>query len=687
MANINVNSTIENGNNNALASGAVFVSPAQNTASNVVNQVKVNDNAEQQNNAANNINGHNKFTWLGENQFSSSLFSQSSEYINGLIKAIDKALTEKFDMTAKGVNLKIVKIDSTVDSEINGEFICIVMYNEQDNDELVGIHPLFIVDSKYKLQETPINYNGSSYLLQHVHSEVINETTVERIKSYVAKCVPFVKPTVAYSQTAVVFIDKINTQDDNQITNLLANSAAACHDALRQMAAKKNNVIIDINLMNDAKVEDLETTRTINNNVLLDSLQCPVNRTGFEVQFAAKRKVDNTNFGDQNSIVSKPIALVHGYVDVKPFVDTSINGYVPSGNTFFSHMGAVQNNQQNLVYGNVPPKNYFVANIVLTNLAQLRNHSLGNQLMTLAVTVNNVINDTPGQGLFWADILNPLNQAKDDMHSISGLTYEISTRENNLEEFKPMNVHSSKFDDEVYKVFMNQYFSPKASVSMLVARNGIDSWKYKTFVQAAFGKQEYCDLILNTADVLTDGKFKEIYSKLDGTKKPVILGKNIAYNGTYYNQQLKQRRSLQDISFSYLLNITDKKAQFFNDFVLPYVRATCADNLISNDNNLDQSIRLALQKYVIENVASDVEILGVSNELVFEAAFIQALSQSIKEVGVNIINKSIVNKAIISNANTADYLRYGMTGNIASILGVETNNGFIQRGVYRPNIY
>ena len=642
------------------------------------------------NNADNNINGHQTFTWLGENQFSSSLFSQSSEYINGLVKSFDKMLTEKFDISAKGINLKIVKIDSTVLNDINGEFICFVMYADNDPNQLVGIHPLFIVDSKYKLQETPVNFNNSTYLMQHVHSELITIDSVNSIKNYIKKCVPFSNPEIAYAQTGVVFIDKVNNQDEVQITSLLANSAAACHSALREAQAKRQKAIIDIDLTKDAKIETLESTRTINNNVLLDSLGCPVNRTGFEVQFSAKRKVDvnNNNFvGDVNSIVSKPIALVHGYVDVKPYVDSN-NTFVPNGTTFFSKVGAPQNNNQLLGYGNVVCKNYFVANIVLTNLAQLRNHSLGNQLMTLAVTVNNVINDEPGQGLFWADLLNPMNQVKNDMHSISGLKYEISTRENNLDDFSPLNVHSSKFDDEVFKVFMNEYFSPNASVSLLVVRNGTDSWKYKTFVDAAYENKEAIDLILKTASTLTNGKFDSIYKEMGGTSRPVFIGNNVSYYGTYYNQQLKQRRSLQDINFSYLLNMVDKKAQFFNDFVLPYVKATCGGEFYSgNQKGLEQAIRLALQKYVIENVASDVEILGIANEIVFEAVFIKALLKAIDDCGVKIENKSLVNKAIINSGNVSGYLANGfINGGVTNILNLSTINN-TQRGIYSPIIY
>lgn len=643
----------------------------QKIDTNKVNQPEVPNNADD------NIGGHNKFTWLGENVYSSCLFSQSSEYINGLAKAFDKTMTEKFDISAKGINLKLVKVDSNVDPDLNGEYICFVMYSEKDKDKIVGIHPLFIADSKFKLQESNIAYNNSTYVMQHVHSELITESNMGIVKKYIAKCVPFTDPTIAYAQAGVVFIDKINTNDELQITNLIANSAAACHDAIRKEIAKKEKQVIDINLKNDSRKEDLESTRTINTNVLLDSLGCPVNRTGFEVQFSAKRKQQNNNgnnFITNQNIASKPIALVHGYVDVKPFVDTSTTGFSTTGNTFFSTINSPIVNQQALGYGNVQRKNYFVANITLTNLSQLRNQSLGNQLMTLAVAVDNVINDIPGQGLFWADMLNPMNQTKDDMHSIAGLTYEISTRENNLDEFKPMNVHSSKFDDEVYRVFMNQYFSPNSSVSLLVPRNGIDSWKYRTFVKAAYGNEDAINLLLDTANVLTDGTFAEKYKSLNGSNTPVYLGNNTTYHGTYYNQQLKQRRSLQDISFSYLLNIVDKKAQFFNDFVLPYVKATCADQLINN-KDIDVAIRLALQKYVIENVASDVEILGISNEIVFEANFIRALVAGIQDVlkrtGSCIINRSVVNKAIINPGNMSQYLRVGMVGGLETILGYD----------------
>ena len=658
---------------------------------------------ETHNNAEGNINGHVKFNWLGNHSLASMLFGQSNENILNLIKTMNKVLNEKFDMSARGFNLKLIKIDKTVSSDIPYEFICVVLYTEDPKYKIVGYHPLLIIDSKTKLSDTPITINGTNYFHHHVASDLINQELIDNIKKYVAKHVPVENAILAYAQCGILFTDKVNTQDEQHVANLLGNSAAACHDAMRVqeiklLRANQADSTNDINLINDKQEEKLEVVRTINNNVLLDTLGVPINRTGFEVQFLAKTKNQKDNKEDKsfNSInvnISEPLALVHGYVDIKPYVDTNGNCFNSTGQFFSNYVG--QNNQvngQTLVYGGNVPKNYFAANIVITNLSQMVNHSLGNQLMSLAVAIDNLVVDDKIHGLFWADILNPLNQPKEDLHSIAGLSYEISAREGTIDtEFKPLNVHSNKFDNETYKVFMNQYFVRTPTVSMLIPRNNLDSWKYTTLVKAAWENSTAADkdslrkLIYDTANVLTNNVFGRYYKELNGNGSIVTCKNNVVYHGTYYNTVYKQRRSLQDISFSYLLNMVDKRPQFFNDFVVTYAKATT--NNVSSDNTA-ATYNLILQKYVLDNVVTDVEILGVSDEITFESAFIVALHSAIKEVLKNPIeNKSFINKTSLgNNSYSANYLTGAMVNiNNTFITGPSANINTY--GYFNPNVY
>lgn len=256
--------------------------------------------------------------------------------------------------------------------------------------------------------------------------------------------------------------------------------------------------------------------------------------------------------------------------------------------------------------------------------------------------------------------------------SAIGLEAPVISQQGNfqvLEQAKQgrLSLDSVNTNDAVLAAVIQTYIHSDLLVSIDVPQCGPSAWQLTAIVASAMGDQRATNEVIDAANLLTEGRFLDLYrAACGGTVKPLFFNDNALINLGYYDSP-EGPRDIRDIDYLAVLNATgDTSLADIDDW----------SNLLANAD-VDPFFRLQETRRIQQRLIEGARITGRALRITANPAFLYALATAVYECGVVYETKIGVSAPQGTARLVPAYMRNLPTG-----LG--NAGGFAQAGARRP---
>lgn len=582
--------------------------------------------------------------------------------INGSLMSFEKTLKEVLDarVSVNEVDIGIIPMDHNNHSQLPVDVMLITARRkgEHGDKNLRGVYAVAVCKSTDTLKEQVVDLGARKFSIDILPSQIFNSN--ELVNLFVSVAKDKFKEDTVYCGGSTLFTDEIDLKDQGVVLNNLIEYLMACVTQAEFEKNRRNRQLIDMNFAAHKSTEILTCERKLNNAPVFDHAGQPI-RADFIHTVTSRDESQNTGSFLDGANIAREVTHLTGYIDllpVSPNIAGLANAMNPWGSTGY---GAAQVTGQQAP---VEATRTYVTNVVFTSINPSDSQTMGNILFGLVCGVI-----ASWDNYWWVmTALNPKQQAPNSLHSVAGLGYDIS-RMLQLPNFEPFPVDDPKFDDSSWVINLNKYFRPDVVFSLEVGLGTIGEWKYNAILQAAtetydeaIKKGSQNSYLIDLATLLTNGAFTEEYKKLGGDGRVVTtLRDRQVLMGSYYNNELKAIRSLQDFDRRLLLNQVNGQVENMS-IITDWTYA-------SVDPSLNTLQRLGIQQDIIKRQAPSAKVTGYGPRVDFDARYIQALVMGMRTAGLNLLNSNTI--APINQAQYAVHINNAMVSNIGAQLGYQ----------------
>lgn len=582
--------------------------------------------------------------------------------INGSLMSFEKTLKEVLEarVAVNEVDIGIIPMDHNNHPQLPLDVMLVTARRNGENGEknLRGVYAVAICKSTDTLREQQVDLNGRKFSIDILPSQMFNAQ--ELVNLFVKTAKDKFKEDAVYCGGSTLFTDEIDLKDQGVVLNNLIEYLMACITHAEYEKNRRERKLIDMNFAAHKNTEVLTCERKLNTAPVFDHAGQPV-RADFIHTVSSRDESQNSGSFLDGANIAREVTRLTGYVDLLP-VSPNTAGLASAMNPWGSTGYGAAN-----VTGQQTPVDatrVYVTNVVFTSINPSDSQTMGNILFGL---VSGVI--ASWDNYWWVmTALNPKQQAPNSLHSVAGLGYDISQMLR-LPNFEPFPVDDPKYDDAAWVQTLNTYFRPDVVFSLEVGLGTIGEWKYNAILQAAIESYDeavkpgsYNSYLIDLATLLTNGAFTEEYKKLGGDGRVVgTLRDRQILVGSYYNNELKAIRSLQDFDRRLLLNQVNGQVENMA-IVTDWTYA-------SVDPSLNTLQRLGIQQDVIKRQAPSAKVTGYGVRVDFDARFIQALVLGMRHAGMNLLNSNTV--VPVNQAQYAVHINNAMVSNIGAQLGYQ----------------
>lgn len=252
---------------------------------------------------------------------------------------------------------------------------------------------------------------------------------------------------------------------------------------------------------------------------------------------------------------------------------------------------------------------------------------------------------------------------KHDLRDIGAVGYEVPLDAStpNVPLGKKLKTHDATFTRENLGELIRAAFHPQLVISFDAIELGPDWWLDETFVLAARNHPDAVAAILQAANNLTGGHFKNLFKG-----GPILVDNNNRIHLGYYSDDLVQgqKSDIRNLDYLALLNLVgDKTLQPVIDWDKSF-----------EDGMVDPRIRMETRLKILRSRYEDrMTINGFARRLTFTANFLTALADACVQAGLDIRQESPqLDFANNSGRGYYDVSAYG--------LGVNAVNGLFNAG-------
>lgn len=250
-----------------------------------------------------------------------------------------------------------------------------------------------------------------------------------------------------------------------------------------------------------------------------------------------------------------------------------------------------------------------------------------------------------------------------DMRDVGALNIEADIFGNGS---GPIETKSSTFTMNDLAQFMSAATLPGMLYSIDVADCGADTWYNNEFAGAAQGNPDAIRKILEASDILTGGRFSQLYNS---NASPIMINDDRHQLG-YYTDAEGRKRDIRDIDLVAFLNIVGvKDKQAIIDFSATFT-----------DLATPSIIRLDKRRKLIQGVlpSSDIVLTGYATRATFDRNYVDVLTKACADVGYTAV---VTNGALASSYGTQ---RQSFNGLSSALLGSTPNGAFTSGWATRP---
>lgn len=265
----------------------------------------------------------------------------------------------------------------------------------------------------------------------------------------------------------------------------------------------------------------------------------------------------------------------------------------------------------------------YTPRLVITQLDQIIGPDLVCTLISLATTQALVENERGFVMLMKQHELGQRNTRPDsmDIRDLGALGYDYNPNDiTNTASGQKINTREANFTlAALYPIVRALVRSNKFLVSIDIEECGPSSWSQGVFAASASGNVDATKEIINAANVLTGGKFGNIFKG-----NQVLWDDNYRVNLGYYMDTNGVRRDIRDVDLLSVLN-------FFGATNISEARDW--SNYMSNSAQ-DIHLRNALSREKIKTMLNAPVFEGYARRYTFNPEFLYALAASISEAGL-----------------------------------------------------
>ena len=538
-----------------------------------------------------------------------------NEYMN----KIAESLREIYKSADPKYKVNVLTIDNT--NEQGSYFsVILVCMETTTNANLVAVHPMIVEATANPIPPIYENYNGEQIEIVRTPGQALDDKLAFLITN---------KVKTAYNGRNVVLIQgeviprDFNPEDKMSMHMLALNSGFACGTELAH--ADKN--FADLDLTKESRDSTLVVNIGFMPNQIKNVMSEPM-RSDVLVQFSSQRK----NAGNQSSSVNS------GDRDIKiselsAFIDLVWNPAIPQ-----TPMGYYAQPTQ-LPAGVLPTQKYN-ARAVITNLAAENAYTPASLLLAFSM-ISTLATDNN-----WMQAFRPQAVAGDiDFHDIGALNIEANIyNETDKGGFgSRIDTKSSNFTLQNLGQYISSIVGAGLIISMGCPEAGPQTWYQALFSMAERGNQSAIADIIDSANVLTGGKFGRYFVP----NTPIFTDLNNIVHMGYWTDKTNQRRDIRDVDTIFVANVIgDRNPLMIRDW---------QDTFLRTEYPLNK--RLAARKKMITGFTNETAVItGFARRVTFSAAFLNALNQSIIETGLAFrINTPLSSADMQNNRGSASF--------------------------------
>lgn len=198
---------------------------------------------------------------------------------------------------------------------------------------------------------------------------------------------------------------------------------------------------------------------------------------------------------------------------------------------------------------------------------------------------------------------------------------------------KKLDTKTEDFSEQQLGAFLGEMVETHPAFVIDIDPMGPHSSVESLFIEAAYGQgqsaQQANQELIQAADNLTDGNFRQIYDETQRVVDPY----NQTINIGWYRDKHGEKRDIRDLDLLAVLNLTKGVMSDFSKWWMTFV-----------DHNEDPGVRLATREQLERNYLSqNLKIVSRAQRLALNPNFIMALNQATAKAGLQVLMDNVTN--------------------------------------------
>ena len=507
-----------------------------------------------------------------------------------IILKLEKGLAECYQSINPDVEIKLIKLDRAEEPALDFSSLIVAMTPKDSVVKLVAFYIMQIEGTGNPVQPLRETINNAPVEIMRTAGDAVDSVVHKKV---IARLEIIYKGYNQYFVGDCVIPTIFNAEDKTALFNVAFNASAA---VMTELSLREEG-FRDLNLAEMPRDLALSVNVGFSREVAHDATGLPIRRD-IGLSFGSKRdgagaRSNTMNSGDRESEIS----LTSSFID---FVwggqnRSAFNAYVAPGQ--------------------IPQTQTHYARAVITDIYSQQSYSPAALMLALANTFNALNNQ------IWMQTFRPsMNTGSmSTMSDIGHLNYEANFAADPSGFGEKIDTTLHSFTLEHLATFLGTVVHPGLLVSMDCPEHGAQSWYTKMFAYAAQGNQDANNEIIHACNVLTGNAFSKYFT----ANMQIFADRDNRIHMGYWTDTNGVRRDIREID-------TLAVAAMFGK-TNPGVMRSWSDTFLRT--NIPLEARLAERKRIIDQIATNVVYTGFSTRVTFDAGFMVAFANSIRDTG------------------------------------------------------
>lgn len=511
-------------------------------------------------------------------------------------------MMEKNFKSGFGQDFEIIVLDNNVVNVGPLSSLLICYYERQGESYNAAVYTLLVEGSAEKLEPKVINTGNRNITIDTVAGDVFNDQLWAKISDQVKQTRG--RQVTVLDAGAMVLPSTLSYEDEYHMRSVLFNASQACYTIM------ENNVgggeePFTVGLVN-TNAESLVARLSYSASDDIDSGQAET-ATGQPVRSDVRITLAgdlNQQYNDGDFKQSRALATVDGYVDLV---------YCPP--------------QQQAAPGQPLPTQHYYPRFVMTKMdTSIDAVTMELQLLSLAQST------LLTRQMAWAGCFKPSPATKNlDLGNVGAVGYEVPLSGDPQAKLEAVDTKAKSFGLPELHQLITMTMHDSLIFSMDIEEVGDLSWIQQAFIAAANGNQDATNMIIEAANVLTQGGFANHFP----INEPIAVDDQNRIHLGHYKDSDGVKRDIRDIDYLAMLNIAGK-----DDPSAVVKWGETFDN-----TGIPLEIRLNDRADILRAVFSDtVHITGYARRITFNPNFLMALNKGCADAGLVIRPNNLIHE-------------------------------------------